>query len=158
MNLTNDRRENPTFKLNTDEYLILNFIQKNKRKLLKIFLLKYLYQLFYKLFDKKIESNLNYISVECYAMDSKIIQFLINEIIESGEYNLEGIAYHTRIPYDIIHDAACGINNQFSITPWAKVVDLYLKIKPDIEQMLVDNLLEIKNKNHFAFSTLLNEY
>lgn len=90
-------------------------------------------------------------------MDSKIIQLLIKSIVETEEYTLEGIAYHTRIPFDVIYDAACGISNQFSITPWARVVDLYLKVKPDITQMLVKKLLEIMNQSSGGFSSLLNE-
>lgn len=90
-------------------------------------------------------------------MDSKIIQTLIRGIVETEEYTLEGIAYHTRIPFDVIYDAACGISNQFSITPWARVVDLYLKVKPDVARVLVKKLLEIRDQNTAAFSFLLNE-
>lgn len=90
-------------------------------------------------------------------MDSKIIQLLIQSIVETGEYTLEGIAYHTRIPVEIIYDAASGINNQISITPWARIVDLYMQVKPDIAKVLSEKLLEIKSKNSAAFSLLLKE-
>jgi hypothetical protein len=90
-------------------------------------------------------------------MDSKIIQFLIQGIIETGEYTLEGVAHYTRIPFDVIFDAACGNNNQLSITPWARIVDLYMQVKPDVTQLLFNKLIEIKDKNHFALSLLLNE-
>jgi hypothetical protein len=90
-------------------------------------------------------------------MDSKIIQTLIQGIVETGEYTLEGIAHVTRIPFDVIFDAACGNNNQFSITPWARIVDLYMQVKPEVTQLLFNKLLEIKDKNHFALSLLLNE-
>jgi hypothetical protein len=53
--------------------------------------------------------------------------------------------------------AACGISNQFSITPWARVVDLYLQLKPDVAQALIDKLLEVKERNRTALSKLLNE-
>ncbi|MBV8802448.1 MAG: hypothetical protein JO131_05720 [Gammaproteobacteria bacterium] len=90
-------------------------------------------------------------------MDSQIIKFLIENIIQTGEYTLEGIALYTQIPFDIIYDAACGINNQFTITPWARVIDLYLQVYPNIEEILIKRLIEIKDKNRFAFSLLLNE-
>lgn len=35
-------------------------------------------------------------------MDRKIIQMLIHDILAAGEYTLEGIAYYTHIPYDVI--------------------------------------------------------
>lgn len=129
---------------------------QHERKMLKAFLLGRLYELFSELFRGKIENQHNFY-MECYAMDSKIIQLLIQDIVETGEYTLEGIAYHTHIPFDIIYEAASGISNQLSIAPWAKVVDLYIQVKPDIEQALVNRFLEIKNRNGSSISLLLNE-
>jgi hypothetical protein len=129
---------------------------KNERKVLKAFLLGRLHKLFCELFHSNLQHNFNS-SLESYAMDSKIIQLLILEIIETGEYTIEGIAYRTNIPFDVIYDAVCGINNQISITPWARVVDLYMQVKPDVTQMLIDKLLDIKNTNHTGFSSLLIE-
>lgn len=129
---------------------------KNERKILKAFLLGNLQKLFCELFHNKNQINKNLIE-ECYVMDSKVIQFLIQSIVETGEYTLEGIAYYTRIPYDVVYDAACGMSNQFSITPWAKIVELYMQVKPNVTDILIDKLIEMKSKNRSAFSTLLNE-
>jgi hypothetical protein len=137
--------------------IILNFSAKNERKILKAFLLGQLHQLFCKLFQNKMRND-NDFPMECYAMDSKIIQFLIQGIVETGEYTLEGIALYTHIPFDVIYDAACGINNQFSITPWVRVVDLYMQVKPDITKILIDKLLEMKEKNLISISSLLKEF
>ncbi|OGT38635.1 MAG: hypothetical protein A3F12_05855 [Gammaproteobacteria bacterium RIFCSPHIGHO2_12_FULL_38_14] len=131
-------------------------IKKQKRKILKVFLLGCFHQLLCELFQSKIQHQNNFL-MESYSMDSQIIQFLIQDIVETGEYTVEGIANYTRIPFDIIYDAACGINNQFSITPWARVVDLYIQVKPDISRFLIDKLLKIVNKDSTAFSSLLIE-
>ena len=136
---------------------ILKFSAKNERKILKIFLLARLQKLFCELFQHKIQCNQDNFSMGCYTMDSRIIQLLLQGIVDTGEYTLEGIAYYTRIPFDVIYDAACGISNQFSITPWVKVVDLYTQVKPDVTEVLINKLIEIKNKNSSAFSLLLNE-
>lgn len=93
--------------------LLVKFSEKNERKILKAFLVRRLHQLFCELFHSKIKDDQNNSSMECYTMDSKIIQLLIQGIVDTGEYTLEGIAYHTHIPFDVIYDAACGINNQF---------------------------------------------
>lgn len=135
----------------------LKFSAKNERKILKAFLLERFHQLFCELFYKTIQPDQNNSSMECYTMDSKIIQLLIHGIVETGEYTLEGIAYYTQIPFDVIYDAACGINNQFSITPWMRIIALYIQVKPDIAQMLFDKLLEMKDKNRSALSLLLTE-
>lgn len=125
--------------------------------LLKAFLLGYLHQLFCELFQQKIEFEEDHSLLRCYAMDSKIIRLLIQGIVETGDYTLEGIAYHTHIPVDIIYDAAYGMNNELSITPWSRIVDLYIQVKPEIAEVLVDKLVEIKNQNDAAFSLLLSE-
>jgi len=135
----------------------LKFSIKNERKILKAFLLSRLHKLFCEIFQNKIQTCKINSSMECYTVDSKIIQLLIQGIVETGEYTLEGIAHVTRIPFDVIFDAACGNNNQFSITPWARIVDLYTQVKPEVAQLLFNKLLEIKDKNHLALSLLLNE-
>jgi hypothetical protein len=81
--------------------LILKFSVKNERKILKAFLLSRLHQLFCELFQSKLQCNQNNSSMECYTMDSKIIQLLIHGIVETGEYTLEGIAHYTHIPFDV---------------------------------------------------------
>jgi hypothetical protein len=136
---------------------ILKFSKKNERKILKAFLIASLYKVLGELFKDQMKFKDENFSMECHIMDSKIIQFLLHEIVETGEYTLEGIAYYTHIPFDVIYEAACGINNQFSATPWAKVVDLYMQVKPDTTKILIEKLLEIINKNTTGFSSLLKE-
>jgi len=135
----------------------LKFSTQNERKILKTFLLGHLHQLFCEIFHDHIQQYQTNSSMECYAVDSKIIQLLIQGIIDSGEYTLEGIAYATRIPFDVIFDAACGNNNQFSMTPWVRIINLYTQVKPDITELLLKKLIELINKNHSALSLVLNE-
>jgi len=135
----------------------IKFTEKNERKILKAFLLGRLQNVFCELFRTHIQDIHNNCLMEHYLMDSKIIQLLIQGIIETGEYTLEGIAFYTHIPIDVIYDAACGISNQLSITSWAKLVDLYMQVKLDIRDILIDKLIEIIKKNRSVFSLLLHE-
>jgi hypothetical protein len=143
--------------LPSHQALLAKFTVKDGRRILKVLLLGRLHQLFCDLFENRFKDLDSHISTECYAMESKIIQFLISGIVESGDYTLEGIAYYTRIPFDIILDAACGKNSEFSITPWAKIVDLYIQVNPEVTQVLFDKLQEIREKNNGSVSVLLNE-
>ncbi len=129
----------------------------NERKILKAFLLGCSHQLFSELLLPPLQHNPTDSYMGCYTMDSKIIQLLIHGIVETGEYTLEGIAHHTRIPFDVIFDAACGNNRQFSITPWARIIDLYLQLKPEIAELIFDKLLAIKEQRVQGLSLLLNE-
>jgi hypothetical protein len=136
---------------------VLKFNTPIERKIMKAFLLNRLHLLFCDLFHKKIQSEKSHSLMECYTVDSKIIQFLIQSIIDTGEYTLEGIAHYTRIPLDVIFDAACGNNVQLSMTLWVRVIHLYIQVKPDVAQLLFDKLNEINDKNHLTLSLLLNE-
>jgi hypothetical protein len=147
--------KNPIFQ-NIENNSTLKFSEKNERKILKAFLLASFHQLFHELFQVQSQLEKNGLSTEYYVMDNKIIQLLLNGIVETGEYTLEGIAYHTRIPFDVLYEAACGFNNQFSVASWSKIVNLYMQLKPDVTHVLIDKLLEIKKNNLAAFSSLLD--
>jgi hypothetical protein len=141
--------------LSNDDLTFLRYSQKHERKILKLFLMCHLYRIFMKSFLNTVVCE-NYL-MECYLMDSKIVQIIIKEIIESGNYTLEGVAYHTRVPFDIIYEAACGINNNLSIMSWSRIADLYLQVKPEISNILAQRLLEIKDKNQNGFVSLMQE-
>lgn len=128
-----------------------------ERKIMKAFLLSRLHLLFCELFHKKIQLEKSHLLMECYTVDSKIIQFLIQSIVDTKEYTLEGIARYTRIPFDVIFDAACGNNVELSVTLWVRVILLYIQIKPDVAQLLFDKLNEINDKNYHTLAFLLNE-
>lgn len=124
----------------------LKFSVKNERKVTKVLLLARFYQLFSELSQNRMHCNQFDSSMEYYMMDNKIIQLLIQGIVETGEYTLEGIACYTRIPFDVIYDAASGIRNHLSVAPWARIANLYIQVNPDIVQALINDLLEMRKK------------
>lgn len=131
---------------------------KTERKFLKGILISCLHKFFCNLFYKNFQFDLgkNFkLTTECYTMDEKIIQILIREIVETGEYTLEGIATYTGIPIDIIIDVACGSMSQFSITLWIRIIDLYMQVKPEISKFFFVRLIETIEKDHFNLSHLL---
>lgn len=134
---------------------ILKFTHKNERKILKIFLLSHIYKMLHDSFLNV--KQFHHHSTEYFTMDSRIIQLLIKNILDTEQYTLEGIANYTHFPFDIIYDAACGISNQFSIAFWVRIVDLYLKVKPDVYPVLINRLLKINHKDTNGLSSLLIE-
>jgi hypothetical protein len=142
------------FVLPSHQSLLSKFGTKDGRKVLMALLLGQLHEIFNLVFQDSIENNS---SMECYTMDSKVIQLLISGIVDSGDYTLEGIAYYTRIPFDVIMDAACGNSTQISITPWARIVGLYIQVNPDISRVLFERLLELSEKKQAGIASLVNE-
>jgi hypothetical protein len=135
----------------------LNKIQRNLLTGLLIYKLHQLLQDTYKPSIKYILDPPPTTTMECYMIDQKIVQFVLRDIVESGDYTLEGIAYYTKIPLDVILDAACGNFCQISITPWAKIAELYIQVKPEVSQRLFDKLLETKEHSKSSISLLLHE-
>lgn len=127
-------------------------LSKKKKKILQIIMLHELYDLLKTHLNKKISTNINFKNKEDILMDNEIIRQMINEIILSNEYTLEGIAHVTRIPFEVIYDAAGGIKLQFSLPVWLKIIALYLQVKPALWQELIEKL---KNKDLLLHSSLL---
>jgi hypothetical protein len=159
MNSSNLHIETPAnnFVLPSHQLWLSRFVRRGSRKILMALLLSQLHEIFSIVFKNNIQPNQNNSSMECYTMDSKIIQLLISGIVDSGNYTLEGVALYTRIPFDVILDAACGNTKQISITPWARIVGLYIQVNPEISKVLFERLLELGDKNPAGISLLVNE-
>ena len=133
-------------------------VEHVEKKLLQVFLLSMVRSLLHEQFCHMIQFDCadDPCATELYGMDHKIIQLVIRGIVESGEYTLEGIAYQTRIPFDIIWDAARGNGMQLSMTAWGRIVDLYMQIKPNIYKLLLQKLLQLESEDPVAISALLH--
>ncbi len=156
MNQNSFNKENIEYKLSVSNNLNSNFIVKNKKLFFKAFFIDQLHTAIKELFsDLSFTKSKNDSYMECCAVDSKVIQMIIKAIIETEEYTLEGIAYYTRIPFDVVFDAACGNSSQISITFWKKMIGLLIQIRPQIEQMLYENALVLKEKQKFSLLSIL---
>ena len=152
--LTSQERLSPP---SPDLSQIVKVDKYKQKKLLQAFLLTHLQVLFYKTYQKVIRQQPNDSTREYDAMDSNITQQVIRDIVATGEYSLEGIAYYTRIPFDVIFDGVCGKNNRLSTTSWTRIVGLYLQVKPEMLQRLSDPILKMKEKHDFLLSLLLQD-
>jgi len=129
-----------------------------EKPLLKVFLLNHLQEIFCDRFKLSNQQESKTEIREGYAVDSKILQLVIQEMVTTGEYTLEGIAYYTQIPLDVVLDAACGINKQLAITPWLRIVKLYIQMKPEILSTLTNRLATLlTNNNQAKIVALLSE-
>jgi hypothetical protein len=59
-----------------------------------------------------IKQNIN---KEKIMFETKFLKFVVNDILMTEEYSLEGIAFHTQVPEDIICDIASGKNSTPSL-------------------------------------------
>lgn len=129
----------------------LNLLSKKRNYLLKIFLLWYSHQFLCQNKKSLIFNDISFKStsvMELYMLDNKVIRVVIEEIIETGEYTLEGIANYSRLPIDVFIDIMCENHISPSLTLWSKVISLYVQVKPEIVKYLFDTLTsenDVKN-------------
>jgi hypothetical protein len=95
--------------------------------------------------------------MELYTMDNKIFRAVIEEIIETGEYTLEGIAYYARMPLDLFVDLMCEKNISPSITLWSIVISLYVQVKPEFAKYLFNTLTSEECVKHNLMSSPLTK-
>lgn len=126
-----------------------------ERNLIKAVLFMYFYQHVHGNYEAGKERGLMGSTLECYTMDTKLIQYLIREILATGNYTLEGIALYTHIPFDVILDAATGRTQHLFVTSWMKIVELYTQVKPDVVRVLLEKILEMCEKDPRALEALL---
>lgn len=140
----------------TSSHHILPSLEKYQRKLCKACLLSCLNQVFIEIFSEQLKYFQFDYSTEIYDMDNKIIQLIINEMINSTAYTLEGIAAQTHLPFEIVHNVAYGINNQLSNSAWTRILWLYIEFNPAIVDILIKKLIGLK-KNDESILSVLNE-
>jgi hypothetical protein len=65
-------------------------------------------------------------------LEANFLRFVINDILVSEEYSLEGIAYYTQIPEDVICDVVAGNNSAPSLQLTKKIIDLHRSVRPTL--------------------------
>lgn len=128
------------------------FFQKN---VLRAFVISGIHQLVSEQFRERGLLNHENLCLEIHGMDRRITQLMINSLVESGQYTLEGIARYTHIPFEVVYDAACGVGGGICATSWTRIVHLYLGVYPDLARRLVDKFLEMQQKNEGWLFALL---
>lgn len=127
------------------------FLQKNIKQILQLFCLSSLYALL--LEHERVENAINkFNQKEYYEMDNNITRFIIKLILDTEEYTMEGIAFYTHIPFDVVFDAACGIKNEISGAALVKLMALLLQVKPEVAQELKEKFLKtfVLNNSNLA--------
>lgn len=79
--------------------------------------------------------------MENTMLDENYIRFAINDILATEEYSVQGIAYHTRIPEEVICDVISGVNTQPSLPLSRQIIHLHRSVKPDLYREIMKKML-----------------
>ncbi len=74
-------------------------------------------------------------------LESSIIQFIINDILSTGEYSLKGIACYTGSFEDVIVELLTGVNKYPSAFFLRKLIDLHRSTRRDIYDLIMKRII-----------------
>jgi hypothetical protein len=72
--------------------------------------------------------------------ETSALLFVINDIIMSEEYSLEGVANYTQIPEEVICDIISGKNKTPSLHISRKLINLHRTVRPDVYKKVIEKI------------------
>lgn len=75
--------------------------------------------------------------MENTMIENNFIRYLINDILSTGDYSIEGIAYHTQIPEEVIFEFVTGRQDGLSLSLSQKIIELHRTVRNDLYQMIL---------------------
>lgn|SRR3990167_2232980 len=72
----------------------------------------------------------------------EVTRLIINDILSTNEYTLQGIARYTGIHEDVIEEVIMGLNVNPSIMLFRKIIELHRNVRREIYQSIVNKLLQ----------------
>ncbi len=81
-------------------------------------------------------------------VETQLLSEIIKDILKSGQYSIEGIAYYTNAPEEIIYDIASGLNTNPSALLLRKILGLHRSIFPDIYKKITDKILRKEDEEN----------
>ncbi len=84
--------------------------------------------------------NYNY-EMEDAFVENNFITDLVKDILDSEEYTLPGIAYHTQISEDALLDLILGRNLNPSLRIFRKIVELHRTSRPEFYRLMAKKII-----------------
>lgn len=93
---------------------------------------------FYRLFKftKEMENEM---------LEANFIRCIVNDILSTEEYSLDGIACYSNSPEEIIHEIAAGLNSNPSLLLARKIIELHRSIRPDLYRSIMFKIVSTTN-------------
>jgi hypothetical protein len=74
-------------------------------------------------------------------LDANLLRNIVNDILATEEYSLEGIALYTEAPEDVICDIVTGRIKEPSLRLSRKIIDLHRSVRPHLYQQMVRKII-----------------
>jgi hypothetical protein len=74
-------------------------------------------------------------------LEGHLVRYVIDDILASGDYTLQGIAYYTHISEDCVYDMAIGHDLDPSSTVFRNMLKLHRSVRPDLYQQMMKKII-----------------
>lgn len=86
-------------------------------------------------------------NTEQEMIDDNFLKLILNDLVLSEAYSLQGIAYHIQEPEDVVYEVASGHNTNPSFRLSRKIIELHRSFRPDLYRKIIDKLIAEHIKN-----------
>jgi hypothetical protein len=82
------------------------------------------------------------IEMEDMMLEANFVQLLINDILSTKEYDLQGIAYYTNTYEDVIAEIMTGKNTNPSVLLVCRLIELHRAVRREVYQMITKKITQ----------------
>ncbi len=76
------------------------------------------------------------LEMENHMLEQNFVRLIIKDILQTGEYTLQGIALYTDTHEDVIEELASGINARPTVKPFRKIIELHRSVRPELYESM----------------------
>jgi hypothetical protein len=80
------------------------------------------------------------VEVENAIVEANFVRCVINDILSTEEYTLDGIACYTQTPEEVVHELAIGWNTSPSAVLLRKIVELHRTVRRELYEDMMKKI------------------
>lgn len=77
---------------------------------------------------------------EICMLEKNVVRFIVEDLLFAEDYSIEGMAYYTQFPEDVICDVISGKNQMPSLELSRKLIELHKTARPDLYKNIVKKI------------------
>ncbi|SRR5579883_420960 len=121
-----------------------NNLTKQERSILEIEIFVRICEELKKIFKSKYKDyfylmKFNF-EMENAMLDTNLLKYVINDILLTEEYSMEGLAYYTQTSVDVISDLIAGRNDTPSVYLFRKIIDIHRSVRKNLYEEIIKKI------------------
>jgi hypothetical protein len=79
-------------------------------------------------------------------LDANFARLIIQDILSTHEYDVQGIAYYTNTPQEVVEEVVAGINLNPTALFLRKIIELHRTVRADLYESIIKKIIEAWKK------------